>query len=116
MIIYTSAGAVRANIHQTDDSDVYQKISDEEYASIKFTYNSFIPFDRGDYVILYNNKYTLKKKPAPIEEDGNNKYVYTLKFESPRAELSEVNFELFDSTSLLVIPVYDEDTIYCKTR
>lgn len=114
MIIYTSAGTVRANIHQTDDSDVYQKISDEEYASIKFTYNSFIPFDRGDYVILYNNKYTLKKKPAPIEEDGNNKYVYTLKFESPRAELSEVNFELFDSTSLLVIPVYDEDTIYCK--
>ena len=114
MIVYTKEGLIRVEADESSDSEVLFQISNEEYASAKFELNSWIPFDTGDYVNLFNNRYTLLDKPAPIVVNGTNKYSYTLKFESPRAFLDKVNFELFDDTSLLVINSYDAKTIYCK--
>ena len=114
MIIYTSLDILRIETHESTDSEILFQIANEEYASINFELNSWIPFDAGDYVMLFGNRYTLMDKPAPIAITGSNRYAYTLKFESPRAFLDGVNFELFDDTSLLVINVYDPKTIYCK--
>ena len=114
MIIYTSLNTTRIDTHESSDSEVISQISNEEYATIKLELNSWIPFDAGDHVYLFDNKYTLLDKPSPIDINGSNRYSYTLKFESSRAFLDQVNFELFDDTSLLVIDKYDPKTIYCK--
>lgn len=114
MIIYDSSDAIRVEAHQSEDSEVLFQIAGEEYATVKFDLDSWIAFAKGDYVMLFDNKYTLLNPASPVAINGSNKYQYTLKFESPRAILDEVNFELFDDTSLLVIDKYDAKTIYCK--
>jgi len=114
MIIYDKSNQIRLDAHESTDSEILFQISNEEYASIKFELNSWISFDAGDYVTLFGNRYTLMDKPAPIAVNGTNRYSYTLKFESPRAFLDKVNFELFDDTTLLIINKYDVKTIYVK--
>jgi len=114
MIIYDKSNQIRLDAHESTDSEVLFQISNEEYASIKFELNSWISFDAGDYVTLFGNRYTLMDKPAPIAINGTNRYSYTLKFESPRAFLDKVNFELSDDTTLLIINKYDVKTIYVK--
>ncbi|MFA6879883.1 MAG: hypothetical protein WCQ81_06330, partial [Bacteroidales bacterium] len=112
--IYTKVSAIRVTIYEYSDSEVVQQVSDEEYATIKFELATWIKFQKGDYITVFGNKYTLPKRPAPVDKNGSNKFSYTLKFQSARADLGNVNFQLFDNTTLLTIDAYVSDTIYCK--
>ena len=66
--IYKSDGTIRIAIHESADSYVNPKISDEEYAQINFISGDIIPFEVGDYVSLYGMYYTLLKVPTPLKK------------------------------------------------
>ena len=100
MIIYKKDGTQRATIHETSDSEEVREISGEEYCSVKYISSVYTEFSVGDYIIFNGSKYTLYKKPPTIEKKSTINYSYTLKFESPRADLGNVNFQLFDNTTI----------------
>ena len=94
MIIYKKDNSVRLQVHQSDDSEMIQEISGEEYVLFKFKSNVFTTFEVGDYITVYVQTFTLKKVVAPIEKSGTNRFDYTLKFKSTRDDLGEVNSQL----------------------
>jgi len=112
--IYKSDGTIRTTIHESADSYVNPKISDEEYAQLRFVKGYYIPFDTGDYVQLYGMYYSLLKKPATIRKNSSVHYEYTLKFESPRADCDNVDLQLFDNTTSITTPAYNSLTEYSK--
>ena len=112
--IYKSDGTIRTTIHESADSYVNPKISDEEYAQLRFIKGNYIPFDVGDYVQLYGMYYSLLKKPATIRKNSSVHYEYTLKFESPRADCDNVDLQLFDNTTSITTPAYNPLTTYSK--
>lgn len=114
MIIYKKDNSVRLQVHQSDDSEMIQEISGEEYVLFKFKSNVFTAFEVGDYITVYGQTFTLKKVVAPIEKSGTNRFDYTLKFKSTRDDLGEVNFQLFDNTTISVVPAYNPSTTYSQ--
>ena len=50
MIIYKKDNSVRLQVHQSDDSEMIQEISGEEYALFKFKSNVFTTFEVGEKV------------------------------------------------------------------
>ena len=114
MIIYKKDNSVRLQVHQSDDSEMIQEISGEEYVLFKFESNVFTTFEVGDYITVYGQTFTLKKVVAPIEKSGTNRFEYTLKFKSTRDDLGEVNFQLFDNTTISVVPAYNPSTTYSQ--
>ena len=110
--IYDKNGLVRATIEELSDSSIKEAVSDEEYASIQFKSNILINFGVGDYIDVYSKRYWIMKTPAPIEKQSSIEYNYTIKFESSRAFLGYVNFELFDNTSISLVPEYNNATSY----
>ena len=67
MIIYKKDNSVRLQVHQSDDSEMIQEISGEEYVLFKFESNVFTTFEVGDYITVYGQTFTLKKVVAQIE-------------------------------------------------
>ena len=114
LTIYKQDGTIRAQVEPTDDSYIYPKISDEEFAEVDFIRGDWIPFAEGDYVELFGKYYTLYKKPCPINKISTVNYDYKLKFESPRADMDNVNLTLFDNTTSLLTPAYNPQTTYSK--
>lgn len=114
MIIYKKDNSVRLQVHQSDDSEMIQEISGEEYVLFKFESNVFTTFEVGDYITVYGQTFTLKKVVAPIDKSGTNRFDYTLKFKSTRDDLGEVNFQLFDNTTISVVPAYNPSTTYSQ--
>ena len=114
MIIYKKDNSVRLQVHQSDDSEMIQEISGEESVLFKFESNVFTTFEVGDYITVYGQTFTLKKVVAPIEKSGTNRFDYTLKFKSTRDDLGEVNFQLFDNTTISVVPAYNPSTTYSQ--
>jgi len=114
MIIYKKDNSVRLQVHQSDDSEMIQEISGEEYVLFKFKSNVFTTFEVGDYITVYGQTFTLKKVVAPIEKNGTNRFDYTLKFKSTMDDLGEVNFQLFDNTTISVVPAYNTSTTYSQ--
>lgn len=112
MNIYSKYNILRSNLHASEDSELIQEISGEEYVNVKLSSNYFIPFQIGDYVTVYGSTYRLKKIPSPIDKNGSNRFEYTLKFESNRADLADVNLQLFDNTTIEVVPAYNPSTTY----
>ena len=123
--IYDKNNAVRVKLHvddgsavqavyNEDDAALNQEISNEEFVNIRITSVAFISFQVGDYLEAYGNTYRLKKVPAPIDKNGSNRFEYTLKFESNRADLAEVNLQLFDNTTVGVVPAYNQATTYSQ--
>jgi hypothetical protein len=114
MIIYKKDNSVRLQVHQSDDSEMIQEISGEEYVLFKFESNVFTTFEVGDYITVYGQTFTLKKVVAPIEKSGTNRFDYTLNFKSTRDDLGEVNLQLFDNTTISVVPAYNPSTTYSQ--
>ena len=112
--IYKSDGTIRIAIHESADSYVNPKISDEEYAQINFISGDIIPFEVGDYVSLYGMYYTLLKVPTPLKKLASTHWDYKLKFESPRADCDNVNLQLFDNTTSALTPAYNPLSTYVK--
>lgn len=114
MIIYKKDNSVRLQVHQSADSEMIQEISGEEYVLFKFESNVFTTFEVGDYITVYGQTFTLKKVVAPIEKSGTNRFGYTLNFKSNRDDLGEVSFQLFDNTTISVVPAYNPSTTYSQ--
>ena len=112
--IYKSDGTIRISIHESEDSYVNPKISDEEFAQINFISGEKIPFEVGDYVSLYGMYYTLLKVPTPLKKIASTNWDYKLKFESPRADCDNVNLQLFDNTTSSLTPAYNPLSTYTK--
>ena len=112
MIIYKKDNTIRAALHQSDDSDVKWDISGEEYATIRITTLAYISFETGDYVELYGQRFTLYSIATPVEKRSSEHFVYTLRFDSLRRDLQNVNFVLFDNTTSGTEPEYVASTTY----
>ena len=57
MIIYKKDNSVRLQVHQSDDSEMIQEISGEEYVLFKFESNVFTTFEVGDYITIWSDFY-----------------------------------------------------------
>jgi chitodextrinase len=110
--IYTKTNAIRLIVNDSDDSQIYQELSGEEYVTLSIKIDHYVPFSVGDYITVFGNVYSLKKIPAPVDKNSTIEFIYTLKFESSRADLGDVNFQLFDNTTIDVVPAYNPANSY----